>query len=84
VYTIEQLLFLATFNIWIEWNPRHPGNKHMKFRRTSLLCAVVLTVALPICAEGVPYTGATDDADCAANAEFPGEPASAVVLTDSF
>jgi hypothetical protein len=33
----------------------------MKFRPTLLLCAVVLAVALPIWADGVPYTGAADE-----------------------
>jgi hypothetical protein len=67
----------------------------MKFRPTLLLCAVVLTMALPIWADRVPYTGATDEFPnmeiSAAVTRSPGttlkapaEPASAVVPSDSF
>jgi hypothetical protein len=73
----------------------------MKFRPTLLLCAVVLTVALPIWADTISYIGSAEESPniapsakvtatssqvliAPANAEFPAEPASAVVLTDSF
>jgi hypothetical protein len=67
----------------------------MKFRPTLLLCAVVFTVALPIWAGRVPYTGTADEfpnTEISATVtrspgttlKAPAEPASGMVLTNSF